>query len=71
MSGRASDHRRGGLRSIETETLTRTRRQVQEADPAWVLGPEDRSSIEAEIPNDIEVESNKPRPIQKYAAGIL
>ena len=34
---------------------------MQAAGQAWVLGPEDRSNTETEIPNHVEIESIEPR----------
>ena len=42
--------------------FTQARRQAQAAGPAWVSGPEDRSDIEAEIPNHVETEPIEPMP---------
>ena len=51
---------------METEMLSNRskpkRSRNDKLGPAWVLGPEDRSSIETEIPNHVETESIEPRP---------
>ena len=54
-----SDRNRNVIESIETETFTQTRRQTQARGPAWVLGPADRSSIEAKIPNQVGNRSDR------------
>ena len=71
--------KRGGGQ-IETETFshrsrpnrsrTQARRQVQAAGPAWAWGPEDRSNIEAQIPNHAEIESTEPRPALISRGGV-
>ena len=63
-----SDRNRNVIEPIETKTFTQTRRRVQAAGPAWVWGPEDRSNIETEIPNHVEIESIEPRPTLQSVA---
>ena len=60
--GGVSDRNRNVIEPIEAETLTRRRRKVQAAGPAWALGPEDRSNAETKIQSHVEVESIEPRP---------
>ena len=61
------DHQKGG--QIETETLSNRSKPKRSLDkkpgPKWDSSPEDRNSIEAEMPNRVEVESIEPRPTPK------
>ena len=59
--GGGSDRSGHAIEPIGTETITQTRRQVQAAGPARVLGPEDRSDIKTEMPNRVEIKPIEPR----------
>ena len=65
MSGWASITKWGRVQ-VETEALSNPSETTtlcgDKLGPAWAVGPEDRSSIETEIPNHLEIKSIEPRP---------
>ena len=50
------------IKTIKTEAVAQTSRQVQAAGAAWVLSPEDRSNLETQILNYVGIESIERRP---------
>ena len=56
---------KGGVH-IDADTLSQRskpkRSRSRKLGPAWVLGPEDRSDLEANMPKRVEIESIEPSP---------
>ena len=66
LRARALAVHQAGLQSPKGEFVSKPKRLCDnKLGPAWVLGPEDRSNVETEIPNHVEIESIEPRPTQR------